>query len=71
MIRGRRCVKQLGQMLTWLACLVKIKENGETKYRLVVDSRRSGVNGLMTVRERVILPKVTDPLSAFQHPVAH
>ena len=38
--------------VTRLACIVKIKENGETKYRLVVDSRRSGVNGLMTVRER-------------------
>ena len=46
--------------LTKMACIVKAKETGELKYRLVVDSRRSGVNGLMEVRERVILPRVTE-----------
>ena len=53
--------------LTKMACIVKAKETGELKYRLVVDSRRSGVNGLMEVRERVILPKVTDFISSVQH----
>lgn len=55
--------------LTKLACIVKVKESGETKYRLVVDSRRSGVNGLMTVKERVILPKITDVVSGL-HAIA-
>ena len=53
--------------LTRLACLVKTKETGETKYRLVVDSRRSGVNGLMTVKERVILPKISDIAQSIQY----
>ena len=53
--------------LTRLACLVKTKETGETKYRLVVDSRRSGVNGLMTVKEQVILPKISDIAQSIQY----
>lgn len=52
--------------LTRLACIVKQKENGEYKYRLVVDCRRSGVNGLSKVHERVILPKMTDAISSIQ-----
>ena len=47
-------------VMTKLACITKLKESGELKHRLVVDCRKSGVNGLATVRERVILPKVTD-----------
>ena len=50
--------------LTRLACVVKQKESGEVKYRLVIDSRRSGVNGLCKVRERVLLPKITDAVAA-------
>lgn len=50
--------------VTKLACVVKTRETGEVKYRLVVDSRRSGINGLMSVKERVILPKITDVVSA-------
>ena len=53
--------------LTKLACIVKQKENGELKHRLVVDCRRSGVNGLSSVRERVILPKMTDFVKSVQH----
>ena len=53
--------------LTRLACLVKTKETGEIKYRLVVDSRRSGVNGLMDVKERVILPKISDVAQSIQY----
>lgn len=52
--------------LTRLACIVKLKDSGELKYRLVVDSRRSGVNGLMDVKERVILPKITDVAAAIR-----
>ncbi len=53
--------------LTKMACITKTKETGELKYRLVVDSRRSGVNGLMEIRERVILPKITDFVSSVHH----
>jgi hypothetical protein len=52
--------------LTRLACLVN-KETGETKYRLVVGSRRSGANGLMNVKERVILPKISDVAQSIQY----
>ena len=53
-------------VLTKLACITKLKESGELKHRLVVDCRRSGVNGLAQVRERVILPKVTDFVKSVQ-----
>lgn len=59
-----------GAKLTKLACIVKQKENGELKYRLVVDCLRSGVNGLSTVHERVILPKVTEAVASIQTPLA-
>lgn len=53
-MRGRTCSAHK------LACVTKLKQSGELKHRLVVDCRKSGVNGLSTVRERVILPKITD-----------
>ncbi len=51
--------------LTKLACLVKTTSTGK-KVRLVVDMRRSGINGLMDLKERVILPRITDLVSAIQ-----
>ena len=45
---------------TRLACLVKRKADGTIKVRLVVDMRRSGVNGLAEAPERVVLPRVID-----------
>ncbi|CAK9112875.1 unnamed protein product [Durusdinium trenchii] len=46
--------------LTKLACIIKAKPDGSEKVRLVVDSRRSGVNGLTKLHERVVLPRATD-----------
>ena len=48
-----------GAKLTKLACVIKQKE-GTEKVRLVVDMHRSGINGLMMLRERVILPRISD-----------
>ena len=45
--------------LTPVACIVK-EAHGREKVRLVVDMRRSAVNGQMDVRERVVLPRVSD-----------
>ena len=42
-----------GAKLTKLACIIKHKDGAE-KVRLVVDMCRSGVNGLMMLKERVI-----------------
>ncbi|CAE8629493.1 unnamed protein product, partial [Polarella glacialis] len=49
-----------GAKLTKMACLIKTKPDGSLKIRLIVDMRRSGVNGLMVIRERIVLPRVTD-----------
>ena len=57
--------------LTRMACIVKEKESGEIKYRLIVDSRRSGVNGLSSVRERVMLPKITDAVAGLNRVRRH
>eukprot|EP00438_Fugacium_kawagutii_P036445 Skav213606 [mRNA] locus=scaffold1971:99628:100965:+ [translate_table: standard] len=45
--------------LTQLACILEVKD-GKEKVRLVVDMRRSGINGRMTLLERIILPRVPD-----------
>ena len=52
--------------LTKLACIIKQKPDGGEKVRLVVDCRRSGVNGKMHIRERVTLPRITDVASGLQ-----
>lgn len=49
-----------GASLTRLGCIQKPKPGGGVKTRLVVDCRRSGINGLMCIRQRVVLPRVSD-----------
>ena len=49
-----------GASLTRLGCIQKTRPDGSVKTRLVVDCRRSGVNGLMTIRQRVVLPRVSE-----------
>eukprot|EP00435_Cladocopium_sp_Y103_P028266 s2421_g7.t1 len=49
-----------GASLTKLGCIQKTRLDVSTKTRLVVDCRRSGVNGLMVIRQRVVLPRVSD-----------
>ena len=60
-------VQQFGPeaRLTPIACIIK-QSHGKEKVRLVVDMRRSSVNGLMTVKERVILPRVSDVARSVQ-----
>ena len=45
--------------LTKMACIIKQK-SGKEKVRVIVDMRRSGINGQMRVEERVVLPRITD-----------
>ena len=47
-------------LATKLAVLVKEKEDGSVKTRFIVDMRRSGVNGIVKVYERIVLPRGTD-----------
>jgi len=42
-----------------MACISKQK-SGKEKVRVIVDMRRSGINGQMRVEERVVLPRITD-----------
>ena len=44
--------------LTRLACIVKQKDDGSEKVRLIVDVRRSRINGLIFLTERVVLPRI-------------
>ena len=55
-------VQQLGPeaKLTKLACIVKQREDLSEKVRLVVDMRRSGITGLISLRERLVLPRIAD-----------
>ena len=45
-----------------LAAIVKTREDGSKKTRLVVDYRRSGVNAHVKAGERVVLPRLRDAL---------
>ena len=51
--------------ITKMGCIVKQKDDGTEKVRLIFDGRRSGINGLIQCRERVTLPKVSDVAKAF------
>ena len=61
-------VQQLGSAvrLTKLGCIVKLRSDGTEKVRIIVDSRRSGVNGMMKIRERVVLPRITDVMASWK-----
>ena len=49
--------------MTKLGCIIKQKQDGSEKVRITVDSRRSGVNGLVHLRERVVLCQVFQNVS--------
>ena len=51
--------------LTRMGCIIKTKADGTEKVRLIFDGRRSGVNGLISCRERVTLPRVSDVADGF------
>ena len=46
--------------VTMIACLLKVKPDLSVKVRLIVDMSRSGVYGRVTLRESVVLPRVSD-----------
>ena len=52
--------------LTKLACIIKQRGDVE-KVRLLVDMRRSGINGLMDLRERIVLPRISDVADSLRH----
>ena len=46
-------------------------KQGREKVRIIVDMRRSGINGMMKVFERVVLPRVSDVASALKELLKH
>ena len=47
-----------------MALLVKTRADGTLKLRLIVDLRRSGVNGITVVPQRVVLPRLKDAVES-------
>lgn len=45
-----------------LAALSKVREDGSTKLRLIVDMRRSEVNAHVRLGERIVLPRISDAI---------
>ncbi|CAK0867373.1 unnamed protein product, partial [Prorocentrum cordatum] len=43
-----------------VALLTKVRDDGTTKVRLIIDLRRSGGNGFVDLPERVVLPRLSD-----------
>ena len=54
---------------TRLACLVRTGVAGKPKVRLIMDMRRSGVNGIAKVSERIVLPRPGDAVQAMRHTI--
>ena len=46
-----------------MAALAKLRPDGSTKLRLIIDMLRSGVNAHARVHERIVLPRVSDLLA--------
>jgi len=49
-----------GAKATKLATLVKTKADGSSKVRFIADMRRSGVNGMVHLEEKIALPRGSD-----------
>ena len=45
-----------------MAALTKVREDGSTKLRLIIDMRRSFVNAHVRCHERIVLPRIQDML---------
>ena len=56
-------IKKFGNVVvSKMAAIVKTKEDGSTKLRLIIDMRRSHVNEHVKIQERIVLPRVIDML---------
>ena len=46
-----------------VAAITKLREDGTTKLRLIIDMLRSGVNAHVRLHERIVLPRIVDLLA--------
>jgi hypothetical protein len=51
-------------VISKMACLVKEKEDGSVKLRLITDMLRSGINSFVKLHERIVLPRLFDLVEA-------
>lgn len=47
-----------------MACILKTKDDGSVKLRLITDMLRSGVNAFVKLHERIVLPRLCDAVEA-------
>ena len=47
-----------------MACILKTKDDGSVKLRLITDMLRSGVNAFVKLNERIVLPRLCDAVEA-------
>ena len=58
-------VRELGDVVVnKMACIIKEKEDGTVKLRLITDMLRSRVNEFVKLNERLVLPRICDALEA-------
>ena len=50
-----------------LALIIKTKEDGTVKRRVIIDLLRSGGNGRCRIRERIVLPRIQDVLDSLRY----
>ena len=54
-------VKRWGQVVVpRLACLVKLRDDGSKRVRIIIDMLRSGLNYFIKLEERLVLPRLRD-----------
>jgi hypothetical protein len=51
-------------VISKMACLVKEKDDGTVKLRLITDMLRSGINSFVKLHERIVLPRLFDLVEA-------
>ena len=54
-------VKRWGQVVvSRLACIVKLRDDGTKRVRIIIDMLRSGLNYFIKLEERLVLPRLRD-----------
>ena len=46
-----------------LAAIIKVKERGEERVRIIIDMLRSGINYFVRLEERIVLPRLRDVIN--------
>ena len=54
-------VKRWSQVVvSRLACIVKLRDDGSKRVRIIIDMLRSGLNYFIKLEERLVLPRLRD-----------